>query len=542
VTRVTGQGSWVKERHNAVQGSQPVKGEKMVERLHKSIFLFLVIALVFCSGLLAGEADSRLTILHVNDYHGRMLPSIDKQIDPKKEVGGAAYLAAMIKEERAKNPGGTLLLAAGDMFQGSPESNLSHGAPVIEIMNELKFDAMALGNHEFDWGMAALTRLRKTAQFPFLAANIVDSRGNLLPGIRPYRILQRRHAKVAVIGLTTPETAYTTKPDNVRQLTFLSAATVLPRLIQQVREQGASTVIVLSHMGLDADKDLASSVPGIDVIVGGHSHTEVTKPLKMENGTVIVQAGAYGVYLGVLELNLDPNTGRPTGHTDKSGLKLISAGPQDRFDRKTALIVKKYEDRIKPKLAVVVGETSVDLMTRRDKESNLGNLIADSMRESTRKQAASQRKQIAFQNSGGIRTDIPSGKITMRQMYTVLPFDNKLVYMDLTGEQVREVLEQGGSGEFGLLQVSGITVTYDLKKPVGKRLVKADVEGEALDPRGLYTIVTNDFLAAGGDKVTALKEARVVEYGDTLRDALIHYLNKHSPVAPKIEGRILFVQ
>ena len=176
----------------------------MVERLHKSILLFLVVVLLFATGLYAGEsATTQLTILHVNDYHGRMLPAIDKQIDPKKEVGGAAYLADMIKEERAKNPGGTLLLAAGDMFQGSPESNLSHGTPVIEIMNELKFDAMVVGNHEFDWGMAVLTRLRKNAQFPFLAANIVDSHGNLLPGIRPYRILQRRHAKVAVIGLTT---------------------------------------------------------------------------------------------------------------------------------------------------------------------------------------------------------------------------------------------------------------------------------------------------------------------------------------------------
>ncbi len=177
------------------------------------------------------------------------------------------------------------------MFQGSPVSNLFHGTPVMEVMNEVRFDAMTLGNHEFDWGMGALTRLRKEAHFPFLAANIVDSRGNLLPGIRPYTILQRGHAKVAVIGVTTPETGYTTKPDNVKGLTFLSPEAVLPRLIQEVRQQGASIVIVLSHLGLDADKSLAAAVPGIDVIVGGHSHTEIPKPLKTESGTVIVQAG-----------------------------------------------------------------------------------------------------------------------------------------------------------------------------------------------------------------------------------------------------------
>ena len=205
---------------------------------------FLAIFLIVASGSHAAEpATTLLTILHVNDYHGRVKPFLDKTIDPQEQVGGAAYLAAMIKQARAKNPTGTLLLAAGDMFQGSPVSNLFHGAPVMEVMNEVRFDAMTLGNHEFDWGMGALTRLRKEAHFPFLAANIVDSRGNLLPGIKPYTIFQRGHAKVAVIGLTTPETGYTTKPDNVKGLTFLSPDAVLPRLIQEVRQQGASIII-----------------------------------------------------------------------------------------------------------------------------------------------------------------------------------------------------------------------------------------------------------------------------------------------------------
>ena len=152
----------------------------------------------------------------------------------------------------------------------------------MDVMNELKFDAMTLGNHEFDWGMRALTRLRKEARFPFLAANIVDSKGNLLSGIRPYTILQKGHAKVAVIGLTTPEIAYITKPDNLKGLTFLSPEAVLPRLIREVRQQGASIVILLSHLGFEADKRVASAVPGIDVIVGGHSHTVIPKPLRLK--------------------------------------------------------------------------------------------------------------------------------------------------------------------------------------------------------------------------------------------------------------------
>ena len=150
--------------------------------------------------------------------------------------------------------------------------------------------------------------------------------------------------------------------------------------------------------------------------------------------------------------------------------------------------------------------------------------------------------QIAFQNSGGIRANIPAGKITMEGLYTVLPFDNVLVSMDLTGRQVKEALEQAGTMEFGGLQVSGMTVTYDLKKPAGERLVKAEVGGEPLDPGKTYTVVTNDFLAAGGDKVIALSEGKNIAYGGTLSDALVEYLKKHSPVSPRVEGRILFTE
>ena len=275
----------------------------MTKKLSTLLVISLTIFLIVAAGLHAGEpATTLLTILHVNDYHGRIKPFIDKTNNPQEQVGGAPCLAAMIKRARAKNPGGTLLLAAGDMFQGSPVSNLFHGAPVMDVMNELKFDAMTLGNHEFDWGIAALTRLRKEARFPFLAANIVDSKGNLLSGIRPYTIVQKGHAKVAVIGLTTSEIAYITKPDNLQGLTFPGPEAILPRLIQEVRQQGASIVILLSHLGFEADKRVASAVPGINVIVGGHSHTVIPKPLQTEGGTVIVQAGAYGVYLGVFDI------------------------------------------------------------------------------------------------------------------------------------------------------------------------------------------------------------------------------------------------
>ena len=218
-----------------------------------------------------------LTILHINDFHGNLLPKPGKEGKPA--TGGMAYIAKMVTEEREKNPDGTLLLSAGDMFQGTPISNLFRGKPVIETMNRMGFDAMTLGNHEFDWGMEAFGDLRKAAAFPFLSANIVDEKGALLPGVKPYVIVQRKGLKVAVIGITTPETHYATKPGNLKGYRVIPVEKVLPALIEKVKKEGAGPVVVLSHMGLDEDKEMASRVSGIDLIVGGHSHTEVKTPV-----------------------------------------------------------------------------------------------------------------------------------------------------------------------------------------------------------------------------------------------------------------------
>lgn len=492
-------------------------------------WLTLILLVLWVS---TGAAETtRLTILHVNDFHGKILA--DAETEPNKPVGGAAHLAAMAKAERAKNPTGTLLLSAGDMFQGTCESNLFHGAPVMEMMNELKFDAMAVGNHEFDWGRTVFNSMRRSAGFPFLAANIVTDKGILLPGIRSYRIVQRNKAKVALIGVTSQETKYTTKPDNVKDLLFLNPETVLPRLIKEVRAQGASVVIVLSHLGYDVDERLASAITGIDVIVGGHSHSTISKPLKGGNDTIIVQAGYNGLYLGILELLIDAHTGKVTGFTDTSGLKPVAVGPKEKADRKTAVLIKPYVDKARPKLDEVVGEASVDLETDRDRESNLGNLITDAMR-------ASSGAQIAVQNSGGIRARIPAGRITVRHTCNALPYDNCLVTMDLTGEQLKTLLEQSESSAHGLMQLSGLTVTYDRKKPAGSRVIKAAVNGEPLDRNKTYHVVTNDFLAAGGDRIEVLTKGRLPQHGNNLRDVFVRYLQKHRPVAPKVEGRVVF--
>ncbi len=496
--------------------------------MRKYLTLTLCVALLFVSTVIACAVET-ITILHINDFHGRTTPYVEKTIDAAPR-GGAAYLASMIAAERARNHRGTILLSAGDMFQGTPVSNLFFGKPVLEIMNGLCFDAMVLGNHEFDWGRDVLARNTHDAAFPFLSANVVDAKGQLLPGVKPYVIIERKGVKVAVIGITTPETAYTTKMEHVKDLTFITPAEAVPLLIKEAKQKGARLVVLLTHLGLDEDKKLAAAVPGIDVIVGGHTHTVVTDPVVVGR-TIIVQAGYNGLYLGVLELTVDTATGRIVEATKRSELRAVSAAPGAPFDGNIATIVDTYNQRVKDKFAQVVGETKVDLIRHADAESNLGDVITDAVR-------SAMGAEIGLHNSGGIRADIPAGKIDMEQLYTVLPFDNVVLVMDLKGEEILALLEKSVGSTAGMLQVSGITFRCDLTQPAGTRVAKVMVGSAPLDKARTYRVATNDFLAAGGDNFTEFKKGANVAFGGTLRDIVVDYLQKRSPIVQQSAGRI----
>lgn len=499
----------------------------------KKLALLVLVSVFFFAAPpgIAAQQDIHLTILHLNDTHGFIRPQIDKSVDAKTPVGGIEYLARMIEEERSRNPEGTILLSAGDMFQGTPISNVFRGRPVLEIMNRLCFDAMTLGNHEFDWGRRALIGLAAAAKFPFLAANVAGKKGKFSSRIKPYVVLERKGLKIAVIGITTPDVPFITKPGNVKGLSFAKPEKILPGLIEKLRAK-ADLIIVLSHIGFEEDKALAQAVPGIDVIVGGHSHTAVFRPAEV-NGAIIVQAKCYARYLGVLKLRIDAESRKIVSYDGTDNLRITFSGPDRPVDERIARFVKSYEDRIKTRFEQVVGETRTDLVRNPQSESNLGNLICDAMR-------AAAGSQIAFQNSGGIRADVCRGKITLGRLFTVLPFDNEIVSMDLTGRRIRTALEQSVAGEHSILQVSGIEVRYDLSRPPGSRVVAAWVGGRELDPQKTYRVTINDFIAAGGDRFRVFLDGENIERGGELRGAVADYLRSHSPVDPKVEGRIRF--
>jgi 2',3'-cyclic-nucleotide 2'-phosphodiesterase (5'-nucleotidase family) len=316
----------------------------------------------------------------------------------------------------------------------------------------------------------------------------------------------------------------------VKGLTFTAPEAAVPPLIKEVKQKGARLVVLLTHLGLDRDKKLAAAVPGIDVIVGGHSHTVVTDPVVVGR-TIIVQAGYYGLYLGVLELAVDEKTGRIVEATKTSELKPVSAGPDAKPDPDIARIVDTYDQRVRGRFAQVVGETTVDLVRRADGESNIGDVISDAVRAAT-------GAEIAFHNSGGIRADIPAGKVNMEQIYTVLPFDNVVLAMDLKGEDILALLERSAGLAKGMLQVSGVTFRCDLTKLAGTRVSKVTVGKAPLDRLRTYRVATNDFLSAGGDRFTEFRKGTNIVFGGALRDVFVDYLRQRSPIAPTPEGRI----
>ena len=254
--------------------------------------------LIFCGILLVlflviPAAGATLRLLYVNDFHGFAEPH--KPLKASEPLGGMAYLAGEVERLRRGQP--TLLLAAGDMIQGNNWANLFQGKSSIELMNAMKFDAMVVGNHEFDYGQEVLKERLKEAGFPFLGANVQG-----LPGLKPYVIKNLQGVRVAIIGVTTPDTPISSHPRNVTGLKFSPPETAVAACLKELQGK-ADLVVVLSHIGYPEDRALAQKTPGIDVIIGGHTHTRLETPAVV-NHTIIGQAWEHAKALGVLDLDL----------------------------------------------------------------------------------------------------------------------------------------------------------------------------------------------------------------------------------------------
>jgi 5'-nucleotidase/UDP-sugar diphosphatase len=507
------------------------------------ISLYLFILLFGAAIGFAGTEETPLRILHVNDFHGFALGYRLSESQGKR--GGIAGIAALVDKLREGQP--TLVLSAGDMIQGDGWANLFQGRPVIEVMNAMGFDAMVLGNHEFDFGQERLRERIWETSFPVLGGNIEG-----LPGIGPYVIREVGGLRVGIIGVITEDTGIYTHPGNVRGLKFFSPVVALRRYVGELKGR-VDLIVVLSHVGYHGDMELAKEVDGIDIIVGGHSHTKLSRPVFVGK-TVIVQAWAYGMVLGVLDLTVKD---RKVERLEGCLMDIVpGVAPEHPL---VARLVKKYAEEVDGLLGRVVGETMVDLDARnaRRGETNLGNLAADVIRELA-------GADCAIMNGGGIRMDIPRGEIRLGDIYSAFPFDNYVVAIEVTGKVIWGILEHGVSAverkEGRFPQVSGLTFAYDGKAKPGSRVKAVFVKGKPLREEVRYLLATNDFMASGGDGYMILPEAaglaantldsggiikgsavRFSDPGLWVRDAIGDYINRRGKIAPLVEGRIVDV-
>jgi 5'-nucleotidase/UDP-sugar diphosphatase len=473
------------------------------------------------------DRSETIVLLHTNDLHGAVEPNEDGE-------GGLVNLVSLIDQVRAEDPDHTLLLDAGDSFQGTYVSNSTQGEVVMAAMNLAGYNAWALGNHEFDWGQEVLHSRIAQAGFPVLAANVRDAAtGELWDAVEPYTIVQAGQTRVAVLGLAYPDTPTINEPQNVAGLEFQGAVETVRRYLPELEKQ-ANLIVVLSHLGYDGDRLLASSVEGIDVIVGGHSHLFLNRPEKV-NGTIIVQAGAKGEVLGRLDLTVDLATGTVTGIADGKVLLPVS-GDVANVNQEVKTLVDAALADAEETMNEPIGETARPLDPRREGEFALGNLVVDAMLAAD---VDGRPADIAFHNNAGLRASLPKGPITFGQLYAVLPFDDELMAMDLSGAQVLEILEQSVAGRAGALQVAGLTFRFDPSKPGGQRVSEVTVGDQPLDPAAIYRVVTIDYLAAGGDGYDTFLDGENVAYGDPEVWVVAEYIREHSPVNPRVEGRIV---
>ncbi|MFT8244813.1 bifunctional metallophosphatase/5'-nucleotidase [Roseomonas sp. BN140053] len=503
----------------------------------------------------AAQAAGRVSLVHFNDFHSHHDPIVagGATCRPGRPCfGGAARLAGAIRQAKdavSAEGRAPLLLDAGDEFTGSLFYTLHRGAAEAAVQKANGVQAMTLGNHEFDHGPQNLANYLGQLPFPVLSANLdLTDEPLLRDRVTPWTVLEAGGRRFAVIGLTTPDTATSSSPGPT--VRFGDPAVALERVLAQLRaqaaQQGPMTVVLLSHLGLETDRRLARAVPGLDVIVGGHSHTLLANGLAeaegpdpvMEESSAgpvrIVQAGCFGRYLGRLDLDLS-DAGRVVSH---QGV-MRELGTDVAEDPEVAQVVARFaaplEELKRRPIARI--PTTLSIEGCRSGECAIGNLMADAML------AAVPSAEVAITNGGGMRAGLVEGTVTMGDVLAMLPFANTIATVTLRGRDLKAALENGVSkvpdtvGRFP--QVAGLRVQWTADAPPGQRVTILEVAGAPFDPERPYRIVTNNFMRRGGDDYVSMRDDALEFYdnGAPLEDSLIAFLSDGRPVAG-IDGRL----
>jgi 5'-nucleotidase len=551
-----------------------------------SLLLFLAAAAVFAQPV-------HVVVVGTTDVHGWFAG----HRDATPPYGGLPLFASYVDALRAANPGRVVVVDSGDVFQGTLESNYFEGKPLVDAYNAIGYSAVAIGNHEFDYGPAgreksvprdpgddpfgALKERIAQAKFPFLSANITEKATGKTPAwLKRSAIADVGGVKIGIIGLTTPDTPTTTMPVNVVSLSFNDPVKAALEEAANLRAHGADAVIVIAHMGgrcrdMNDIHDVASCEPNheamkflaaipkgtIDAYFAGHTHSQMRQVI---DGVATVQALNYSREFSTLDLWIDPAQHRATRvemrpltmicakvfeKSETCDPKLVPAGTPlvPRVfegktiapDAKVAALLKPYEEQVAAKRLEPLGVSAAAEFTHAySAESTLGNLLADLMREAT-------GADVAFMNAGGIRSNLPKGELKYGDVFEVSPFDNFPATVTLTGAQLVDMIRLTVAGARGTLQPSGVRYTYDAAKTGSDRFVSATLaNGDPIDPAKLYKVVLPDFLVSGGEGLGALMKQvpparKTVDLTQPMRELFVRALKKHKePLVPKLEGRI----
>lgn len=492
-------------------------------RIKNFYMAFLLVLLA--QGCSQQAAD--VAMIHWNDFHAANLsytPSYRNSENIK--VGGSAILAGYIDSLRNIYTE-ALVLNAGDDFQGSPVSSITQGLSQILILNKIKPDAYTIGNHEFDYGKQRLYDVLKKANFTVLSSNIYDEDKKALFS-KPYQIFEKDNVKIAVIGVVYKSLKSSVIPANVEGLRILDPVEEIKKYVNEVKNK-ADLIVVLSHSGFDQDSLYAEQLEEVDVIVGGHSHSWLRKPVVV-NDILILQAGSRGERVGLLKMKVDKKANKIKSY-EYDFIRTVVG--KVKANEEVATLVDSMESKISEVMNEEIGLLKQDWIRNSRDESNIGNWICDATREKF-------NVDIALQNSGGIRKNLSAGPIHTRDIWEISPFDNTIQIIELTGQQILDMINYRLENPRDLLQISGLKMVIDSKKGI---LKKATIADRKIDPEKTYSIATNNYVMSHSDRFFGIdpKNLEIKETNIIGRDVLLEAVKNQRVIEGELEDRIINV-
>lgn len=496
----------------------------------KKIFRSLLVLFLFSAPSLA--EDIRLCLLFFNDLHGHLMPFDIEKDGQKESVGGIARIATLVntlREENKKEGIKTHVLFAGDLLQGTPLSTVFKGEAEVECLNRLPLTAMVVGNHEFDFGLDNFFALKNRALFPILTATVFAKETLEFLCDQTLSISLSPDLSLTIIGATTSELLNTTAPWNREKILVNDPLKTVKKLFKQYKDKGP--VLLLSHCGLKTDSAIAKAVPGLLLVIGGHDQI-LLNPCARVGNVPVFQAFEKGKILGRADIAVDPATGKAS--VLKWEYIPVTASVPEEPQMKA--LAESYNSRLDKQFKKIIGEAAVFLDGERGKiryeETNLGDYIADTMRQVT-------GSDIALINAGSIRSSILKGPVTLEDIYKMMPYENYLFTLEVRGSDLLEALQRAVKStreeeDGGFLHVSGLKLFIQ-----GTTLKSAEFDGKPLKKKKVYTLTVTDFIASGGDGYDLFKDKPSQSMAVSLREILINDLTKNKILNPQTDGRIV---